>query len=243
MPWKMYENRRKELAELAEHLGVQFHDLAILDEALTHSSYANEMKARKKDVPDNERLEFLGDAVLELAMSTYLYRHFPDKTEGTLSKIRASLVRDLTLSHRAEEMHLGEHLLLGHGESMNGGAHKPSLLENTFEAVIGAIYLDQGWEIAEMYVLDKLKEDISAVDKGENRKDYKTMLQEEAYADSESEVVYELVGESGPDHDKRFEFVAKLDGKIYGHGKGRSKKEAEQQAAKEALEKLRGSLE
>lgn len=136
------KTRREALIELSDHLGIEFQNIVLLHEALTHTSYANE--AKNKGVVHNERLEFLGDAVLELATSTYLFERFPNRPEGELTKARASIVREATLSRRAAELKLGEYLLLGHGEASMGGGHRPSMLADAFEAVIGAIYLDCG---------------------------------------------------------------------------------------------------
>jgi ribonuclease-3 len=232
----MTETRKRELAALANRLGVKFKDLSILDEALTHTSYANE--ARNKGIAHNERLEFLGDAVLELATSTYLFHHFPTKPEGELTKDRASVVCSASLAKRAEELRFGEHLRLGHGEAGTGGAHRQSTLENTFEAVIGAIYLDQGWEAAQGYVVRQLSEELASIAVGENLQDYKTSLQEVVQQNPANRVSYELLSESGPAHCKRFAFAVRINDEICGTGEGRSKKEAEQRAAREALAKL-----
>ena len=228
--------RKGELLELSARLGVEFKDLTLLHKALIHSSYANE--AKEKNIVHNERLEFLGDAVLELASSTYLYMQFPQMPEGQLTKTRASIVCSSSLAELARTLHLGDYLLLGHGEEMSGGRDRQTNLEDVFEAVIGAIYLDQGWEVAKDYVTRQLMPLFKQVEQGGILKDYKTILQEVVYQEAQQTVSYELVSTAGPDHDKTFTFNVKITGKVMGTGTGRSKKEAEQKAARQALEKL-----
>jgi ribonuclease-3 len=228
--------RKGELLELSARLGVEFKDLTLLHKALIHSSYANE--AKEKNIVHNERLEFLGDAVLELASSTYLYMQFPQMPEGQLTKTRASIVCSSSLAELARTLHLGDYLLLGHGEEMSGGRDRQTNLEDVFEAVIGAIYLDQGWEAAKDYVVRQLTPLFAKVEQGGILKDYKTILQEVVYQEAQQTVSYELVSTSGPDHDKTFTFNVLITGKVMGTGTGRSKKEAEQKAARQALEKL-----
>ena len=228
--------RKGELLELSARLGVEFKDLTLLHKALIHSSYANE--AKEKNIVHNERLEFLGDAVLELASSTYLYMQFPQMPEGQLTKTRASIVCSTSLAELARTLHLGDYLLLGHGEEMSGGRDRQTNLEDVFEAVIGAIYLDQGWDIAKDYVIRQLMPLFIQAEQGAILKDYKTILQELVYQDSSQNVSYELVSTTGPDHDKTFIFNVRITGKVMGTGMGRSKKEAEQKAAKEALAKI-----
>ena len=233
---RLTAKRKGELLELSAHLGVEFKDLTLLHEALIHSSYANE--AKEKNIVHNERLEFLGDAVLELASSTYLYMHFPQMPEGQLTKTRASIVCSTSLAELARTLHLGDYLFLGHGEEMSGGRDRQTNLEDVFEAVIGAIYLDQGWETAKEYVVRQLMPLFNQVEQGAILKDYKTILQEVVYQEAQQTVSYELVSTTGPDHDKTFTFNVKITGKIMGTGIGKSKKEAEQKAAKEALDKI-----
>ncbi len=236
MAIELPERRGQALLELAGRLGVRFSNLTLLHEALTHTSYANESKKRK--ITHNERLEFLGDAVLELATSTYLFQHFPNLPEGEMTKARASVVCETTLSKRAAVLHLGDYLLLGHGESSTGGRERPSILADAFESVIGAIYLDCGWETASTYILSQLHEDLITIERGENLQDYKTLLQEVVQKHADQKVSYELLAATGPDHNKLFEFAVKINEVVYGTGQGRNKKEAEQHAAKEALQKL-----
>ena len=228
--------RKEELLGLESRLGVSFDDITLLHRALIHSSYANE--AKEKNIVHNERLEFLGDAVLELASSTYLYMHFPQMPEGQLTKTRASIVCSTSLAELARTLHLGDYLFLGHGEEMSGGRDRQTNLEDVFEAVIGAIYLDQGWETAKEYVVRQLMPLFNQVEQGAILKDYKTILQEVVYQEAQQTVSYELVSTSGPDHDKTFTFNVRITGKVMGTGTGRSKKEAEQKAAKEALDKI-----
>ena len=172
MAYEMTAERRAELVRLSLQRGVSFDNLAFLDEALTHPSYANEAKDA---VAHNERLEFLGDAVLELASSTYLYARFPDCSEGELTKMRASLVQSDTLARLARGLDLGSYLRLGRGELLGGGAERQNNLENAFEAVIGAVYLDRGWEAARDYVARQLAAEVQLVHRTHVMRDYKTM--------------------------------------------------------------------
>ena len=224
--------RKGELLALAQRLGVTFHDIGLLHTALVHTSYANEAQGR---VAHNERLEFLGDAVLELASSTYLYTHFPSLPEGELTKTRASIVCSAALAKIAARLGLGEYLLLGHGEEMSGGRARTTNLEDAFEAVLGAIYLDQGWETARDYALRQLAPEFDQVRHGENLQDYKTLLQELVQKTPGSTIAYELLEATGPDHAKHYRYAVVINGKTCGEGEGSSKKEAEQQAARMAL--------
>lgn len=229
------ERRREELQLLQQKLGVTFRDVRLLHTALIHTSYANEAPGR---VMHNERLEFLGDAVLELASSTYLYEHFPEMPEGELTKTRASIVCSTTLAKLASGLHLGDYLLLGRGEEMGGGRTRQTNLEDVFEAVIGAVYLDQGWEAAQAYVVRQLRGEFENAEHGAILKDYKTILQEIVFRKDGQSITYELVSESGPDHAKEFTFRVRVTGTVMGEGTGHSKKEAEQHAARAALEKI-----
>ena len=225
------------MTALEERLGHSFQNRALLETAVTHSSYANENRA--SGIVCNERLEFLGDSVLGVTVADFLYRHFPDMPEGDLSKLRSSLVCTQSLSDFARQISLGDYLFLGKGESNTGGADRSSILENAFEALIAAVYLDGGMENAEKFVLAFLS---SAVETHHiNFKDYKTTLQEVVQQNPDENVNYVLVGESGPDHNKVFEVEVHLNSNVIGKGKGRSKKSAEQEAAKEAL-KLMGVI-
>ncbi len=200
--------------------------------ALTHSSYANE---GKKDIPCNERQEFLGDAVLSIIVSDYLFRHYSHLPEGELTKLRAALVCEKALCQYALQLGLGEFLLLGKGEEATGGRQRPSILADAFEAVIAAVYLDGGMQEAKKLVLHYT---VPAVENHTTAafKDYKTILQEIIQKNPEERVTYELVEESGPDHNKHFAVEVHLNSNVIGRGEGRSKKSAEQAAAKIALE-------
>ena len=228
--------RRRELKKLEQKIGVNFNNIENLNAALIHTSYANESN---RQLESNERLEFLGDAVLELASSTYLYENFPELSEGELTKMRASIVCSTTLAKLADKLGLGKLLLLGRGEETSGGRYRTSNLEDTFESIIGAIYLDSGWEIAKSYVIRQLEPEFKNVKVGKNLKDFKTTLQEFLQRDSTKIFEYVELGSSGPDHMKTFESAVKIDGKIYGKGSGKSKKIAEQVAAEKTLKMLK----
>ncbi len=218
------------MKELQEIIGYSFKNEKYLITALTHSSYANETKG----VTDhNERQEFLGDAVLSIIVSEYLFENFAHMPEGELTKTRASLVCEKTLSEFARSIGLGGYLFLGKGEEHTGGANRPSILADAFEALIAAIYLDGGIECARKFVLGFV---VPALKKAPKKtKDYKTELQEVIQQNPEERLTYVLADESGPDHDKRFTVELHLNSNVIGSGTGRSKKEAEQAAAREAL--------
>ena len=230
------EYRRKILLQLEKKLGVKFNKIELLNNALTHTSYANE---KGKIFDNNERLEFLGDAVLELASSTYLFEKFSEMSEGELTKTRASIVCQQTLAKLAKNLNIGEVLLLGHGEEASGGRTRTTTLEDTFEAIIGAIYLDSGWEVAKNYVIRQLAPEFEKIKNGQNPKDFKSQLQEIVQRKPSSKIEYVELSASGPDHMKTFEYAVKIDGKIFGKGTGKTKKLAEQMAAQKALEKLK----
>ena len=215
-----------------EKLGYHFHKVKYLTIALTHSSYANE---GKKGEPCNERQEFLGDAVLSIIVSDYLFRHYSHLPEGELTKLRAALVCEKALCQYAIELGLGNFLFLGKGEESTGGRKRPSILADAVEAVIAAIYLDGGMEPATEFVLHYV---VPAIENHTPAafKDYKTILQEIIQKNPEERVTYELVEESGPDHNKHFVVEVHLNSNVIGRGEGRSKKNAEQAAAKVALE-------
>ncbi|MBR6012297.1 MAG: ribonuclease III [Selenomonadaceae bacterium] len=228
-------SRHRVLIQLEKKLGVEFKKLELLNNALTHTSYANE---KGKIFDNNERLEFLGDAVLELASSTYLFEKFPNMPEGELTKTRASIVCQQTLAELAERLELGKMLLLGHGEDASGGRTRTTNLEDTFEAIIGAIYLDSGWETAKNYVIRQLTPEFEKIGTGINPKDSKSQLQEIVQRNPSSKIEYVELSATGPDHMKVFEYAVKIDDKIFGTGTGRTKKAAEQTAAQKALEKF-----
>lgn len=220
---------------LEAKLGYTFRDEQLLENALTHSSYANEH--RSKGVLSNERLEFLGDAILGLVVADHLYRNRPELPEGDLTRIRAALVCESSLVEVARGLDLGRYLKLGRGEEGCGGRRRPSILADAVEAVLAAVYLDGG--------IGQVRQIISTliIDQGEQKvakgRDFKTMLQELAQRETGRVLSYELVGESGPDHHKTFSMQVLLNGQLVGEGQGHSKKEAEQAAAQAALERLK----
>ncbi len=219
------------LDELQQKIHYNFKDLNWLDVAMTHSSYANEIR---KGSPYNERLEFLGDAVLSIIVSDYLFNHFSSQ-EGDLTKLRAAIVCEKSLDVMANSLELGKYLNLGKGEELTGGRQRPSILADAFEALIASIYMDGGIEPARDFVLPFVKEMLANEDRL-SFKDYKTILQEIIQQNPEEKLAYVLVGEKGPDHDKRFLVEVRLNSNVIGCGEGRSKKNAEQMAAKEALQ-------
>ena len=210
----------------------KFKNKKLIEQALSHSSYANE---RKRPNGSNERLEFLGDSVLSIVVSDYLYKHLTSVAEGELTKLRASLVCEKSLHVFAQQISLGDYLLLGKGEENTGGRERPSILADAFEAVIAAIYLDGGMEAASRHILRFMPKDVEHCKKPVFS-DFKTVLQEVVQKNPEEKVEYVLIGEEGPDHNKRFVVEVCLNSQVIGKGTGRSKKAAEQLAAKEALE-------
>ena len=222
----------KELAfdTLEAVIGYSFKDKKLIELALTHSSYSNDKKLGK--LKNNERLEFLGDAVLELATSEFLFKEYANKPEGELTRLRASLVCEPTLAETARSIKLNDYLRLGHGEDNTGGRYRDSIISDAFEALIGAIYLDGGFANAKEFILKFVLNDI------ENKHlfyDSKTILQEIVQKQYKERVEYVLIGESGPDHNKSFEVEAVFRNVVLGKGVGATKKRAEQQAAYEAL--------
>lgn len=217
------------------NIGYSFKNKELLVEALTHSSYANEHKY--VSLKDNERLEFLGDAILDLVVSDFLYKKHKDLPEGHLSKLRASIVCEAFLTRVAKKIHLGSFLLLGKGEEMTGGRERTSILADAFEAVIGAIYLDTDLESAEKFIFSTIISFMESLSKNKMIEDYKTHLQELIQKESIEPLSYLVIDESGPDHNKYFNVEVSHKGKVLGTGSGKSKKEAEQKAAYVALEK------
>lgn len=219
---------------IEEKIGYSFRDAELLTNALTHSSYANENRGRSCE--SNERLEFLGDSVLGLVVADALYRRFPGLPEGRMTRLRAQLVCEESLHHVAAQLGLGEYIRLGRGEEYTGGRNRTSILADAVEALIAAMYLDGGMEVArgfiERYILTALDGEMPAVG------DCKTELQELVQRKSGSVLTYELLGESGPDHDKTFTSQVSLNGRPIGSGSGRTKKEAEQAAARAALREM-----
>ena len=225
-----------DLHELEQRLGYTFRDITLLQGALYHSSYANEH--RRQDIHSNERLEFLGDAVLGLTAADYLYKKHPNAPEGELTRVRAALVREESLHEVAMALELGKYLQLGRGEETGGGRHRPSILADATESVFAAVYLDGGMEAARALIHRVLLEKEREEDVEERRRDYKTALQELVQRKPGQVLEYEMLDAAGPDHAKVFTACVKLNGETIGLGRGRSKKEAEQSAAKSALEQL-----
>ena len=234
---KIDNERRAKLEEFCQAINVGFKDRYLLNLSLTHSSYAYETGRKMNE--GNERLEFLGDVALSLAVSEYLFNLYPDRAEGELAKIRATVVSKPALAKRARIINLGDYILLGKGEEVTGGRERDSILADAFEAVIGAIYLDSGLKGASQFVLSQLKEEIELIEHGEHIKDYKTALQETTQNMFKTLPDYEVSKIEGPDHDRTFEVKTFIHSKLYGAGSGKSKKEAQQKAAKKTLEKLR----
>ena len=223
-------NEQTAVKQFQEKIGYQFKDESLLFEALSHSSYANE---NKKTRNSNERLEFLGDSVLSIVVSDHIFEHYKHLPEGELTKMRASLVCEKALFEFSKKIDLGSYIFLGKGEEMTGGRTRPSIVSDAFEAVIAAIYLDGGMEIVSQYILSFLPENITPDFSVFH--DYKTALQEVIQRNPEEKIEYHLKGESGPDHNKQFTVQVLLNSNVIGEGTGRSKKTAEQLAAKEAL--------
>ncbi len=230
----------KDIKVLMHAIDYQFKNNALLDLALTHSSYANE--ANNQNVAYNERLEFLGDSVLGLVISDYLYKTYPEMPEGQLSKIRALVVCEATLCSHANALDIGSFLKLGKGEVHTGGRNRTSILADAFEAIIAAIYLDGGIAAAQKFILKQLLSSVNKAVAGKLFSDYKSALQEAAQAHGNKEVTYQIVSVKGPDHNKEFCAVAVVDGVTYGKGCGRSKKNAEQNAARIALKSKKYSV-
>ena len=222
------------IKDLENAIGYHFHNISLLQNALAHSSYANERW--HNSLLSNERLEFLGDSVLGMLVAEYLYRNFPDRPEGELTRMRADMVCEQTLAAAANKIGIGEHLLLGHGEEQGGGRTRNSILADAMESVIAACFLDGGIEAALKVVQQFILVEVPVTRL--HNVDYKTKLQELVQQKKNQVLSYALVGESGPDHDKHFEVQVSLNGKVVGSGSGSSKKRAEQSAAASAVENL-----
>ncbi len=222
------------IKDLENAIGYRFRDISLLQNALAHSSYANERW--HNSLLSNERLEFLGDSVLGMLVAEHLYRSFPHRPEGELTRMRADMVCEKALADVANELHLGEHLLLGKGEEQGGGRSRDSILADAVESVIAACYLDGGMEASKCFVEKFILVNVP-VAKLKNA-DYKTALQELVQQKKNQVLCYTLAGESGPDHDKIFTVELTLNGEPVGTGSGSSKKRAEQEAARNAMEKL-----
>ncbi|EFM64475.1 ribonuclease III [Peptostreptococcus stomatis DSM 17678] len=224
---------RESIRAFEEKIGYEFKNKTYIQTALTHSSFANE----HKEFNYNERLEFLGDSVLGLVVSDYLFRARNDLPEGKLTRLRANVVCEESLSAVARKINLGDHLFLGKGEKTSGGSDRDSILADATEAVIAAIYLDGGFDQAKDFILSNLRDTIAKNIDGNIFRDYKTILQEIIQGNN-GKISYKLVGESGPDHNKEFEMQVKCGQDTIGIGKGKNKKEAEKEAARDALVKM-----
>lgn len=223
---------------LEQRLGYNFNNANLLINALTHSSYANEVR---NGISSNERLEFLGDSVLSIIVSEYIFSNFTSLPEGELTKLRASIVCEKSLCFFSRELGIGDYLRLGRGEEKSGGRNRDSILADAFEAVLAAVFLDGGMENARAFVMPFVIKELKHTD-DEVFKDYKTALQEIIQQNPEESVIYILTNESGPDHDKVFEVEVHLNSNVIGKGSGKSKKSAEQMAAKKALELMGASI-
>ena len=222
------------IKDLETAIGYRFKNITILQNALTHSSYANEYW--HDNLKSNERLEFLGDSILGMAVAQHLFANFPNRLEGELTRMRADMVCEKSLARIAHQVDLGKYLLLGHGEEQSGGRNRPSILADAVEAVLAACFLDGGMEAAEHFIRKFVLCNVPAEEM--KNVDYKTALQELVQQKKNQQISYQLVGESGPDHDKTFVVEVSLNEVAVGRGEGSSKKRAEQAAARMAIEKL-----
>ena len=225
-----------DIEKFEQKLGLKFKNKELLKRSLTHRSYLNENE--KKNLKSNERLEFLGDAVLELVVSEHLFKTYPKRPEGELTSFRAAVVRTDNLAKISRKLGLGEFLLMSKGEQATGGREKEYLLANTFEAVIGALYLDQGYQAVSDFLFEHLIPQISTIVKYRLDVDAKTKLQEKTQSIFKRTPTYKVIKEEGPDHNKLFTVVVKIHNKIYGQGKGITKQKAEEEAASQALRKI-----
>lgn len=233
----MESNKNRDSGELTKRIGYEFKNKEYLHEALTHRSYANEIEKDRRF--NNEKLEFLGDAILNLITTEYIYDLYEKKTEGELAKLKSQIISEPVFSTIASDIELGEYLYLSNGEVMSGGRNRKSILGDAFEALIGAIFKDSDYYTAKNIALKFLLGKINKLEEIEGTGDYKTVLQEFVQGKYRKMPEYNLIKTSGPDHDKVFEISVSWNDKIYGTGIGKSKKEAEKHAAKEALSKLK----
>ena len=222
------------IKDLENAIGYRFHNITLLQNALTHSSYANEYW--HNSLKSNERLEFLGDSILGMVVAEYLYRNFPERPEGELTRMHADMVCEAALARVADRLELGKHLLLGHGEEQGGGRKRISILADAVESVIAACMLDGGMDAARAFIDTFILCNVPSTRL--RNTDYKTALQEKIQQKKNQVLMYALIGETGPDHDKQFEVSVSLNGREVGRGVGSSKKRAEQDAARAAMEKL-----
>ncbi len=223
------------LEKLEESLEYKFKNINLLKQALTHTSYAYENK-----IGSNEKLEFLGDSVLEFISSEYIYQTYPKLKEGEMTKVRATVVCGENLSKVAKTHNISEYLYLGKSELLTGGKNRQAILEDSVEAIIAAIYLDGGINNVKKFIVKNLSEEIEKATKHVGIKDYKTVLQERLQENGDVKIEYEIIKETGPDHDKSFVAQVKLNGKVLAQGEGKSKKQAQMQAAKKALNQSNG---
>ncbi len=234
----LHSRRRKLLHQLEKKLGVRFRDLHILNHALVHRSYLNGKNANRID--SNERLEFLGDSVLGLVVNEHLYKTKPRENEGNLTKIKSLIVSRQILAQKAEELDLGRYLLLSSGEIESGGRNRTSIIADALEGVIGAIYLDRGLGASRRFITDRFLVGMQEITQNEENINYKSLLQEKVQSERKDHPVYRIRREAGPDHEKIFQVDVIIGGRHWGRGEGHTKKEAEQAAARVAIEKLRG---
>lgn len=234
---KSKKNRYRQLDKIQRIIKIKFKDKSLLNRSLTHRSYVNESGIHIKD---NERLEYLGDSVLALVVNEYLFRHYEDYEEGSLAKIKSAVVSESTLADVASKLDIGGFILMGKGEEQSGGRGRSSILSNTLEALIGAIYLDSGIKECRKFILGNLKKDIERIDSLSYLRDPKTTLQEYVQKKYKNRPVYEIVEETGPDHQKEFRIKLIIDGVEFSSASGSSKRKAEMNAAMEALKKLNG---
>ena len=227
---------KKSLIKLEQRLDIEFNDKFLLQKALTHKSFPNENK--DLNLNDNERLEFLGDAVLNLSISTYLFNQYPHYPEGELAKIKSVVVSEEILSLKAYELNIGDFILLGKGEESTGGRERKSILADAMEAVLGAIYLDKDFNFVIKFIKDLFEEEVKKVETGNYIKDYKTMLQEIIQKEEPERPQYNVVNEKGPEHNKTFWVEVRLKDECLGKGSGSTKKESEQKAAQNALKNM-----
>ena len=218
---------------IEENIEYSFKDKSLIEEALTHTSYANE-----NNVNSNEKLEFLGDSILEFISSKYLYMKFPNLNEGELTKVRATVVCEDSLYEVAKKHDISNYIKVGRSEKGNGGNHRPAILADSIEAIIAAIYFDGGLDEAEKFIINNLEDAMNVASKNVGIKDHKTVLQEKLQKNGDIEIEYKIIEEKGPDHDKEFTAEVIADGKVLAIGTGKSKKHAEMEAAKKALEIL-----
>ena len=222
----------KNLQKLEDSIGYTFKNKSLLENALTHTSYANEHK-----ISSNEKLEFLGDSILEFISSKYIFNNYPKLKEGEMTKVRATVVCEDSLHKIAQKHNFSDFLFVGKSEQLHQGNRKVAIMADSVEAIIAAMYFDGGLNEAEKFIVNNLKDEIEIATKNVGIKDHKTILQEKLQEHGNVSIKYEIISESGPDHNKTFVAQVKLDGKVLANGTGKTKKQAEQEAARKALEK------